>query len=290
MSFSQFSGTAIMPLLARVVLAAAFLPVGFHKIFHTREFQGESAAILTQLGVGAAAPVTAGLDAPAVHLASYRQDDTVAGDEQEPSDAGKPAVAAEPEGATAEPPSEASPTVESPAEATPTEEPPSEKPLVAPPPTDSDIEPTPVSAATPVVARSMHGVTVMLHNAGWKNEWKPQYMAWMASLTEFLGGALILLGLFSRIWGLGLAIAMGFAFYLVSIPALFDPGWFALGSGLGRGNVFDGYKTFNTMFCQLSLLLLGLSIFLVGPGPVSLDRLLFRRSRPDAGADYDVTG
>jgi putative oxidoreductase len=125
---------------------------------------------------------------------------------------------------------------------------------------------------TPVRARALHGVTVALINGGWKKEWKPEVMAWIAGLTELLGGAMMLLGLFSRMWGLGLAIAMCFAFYLTSWPGPFNVvGLFQLAEG------GDGYVSFNRMFCQLGLLVMGLGIFLTGAGPLSLDRAFFRR-------------
>ncbi len=133
-------------------------------------------------------------------------------------------------------------------------------------------------------AQAMHGVTTLLVQGGWKKEWKPHLMAWVASLTELVGGALILVGLFSRVWGLGLAIAMGFAFYLTSLPALLDPGLFELALGI------DHYEAFNRMFCQLGLGILALGVFLTGPGPLSLDRALFGRgSKEDLGEYEPVT-
>lgn len=86
----------------------------------------------------------------------------------------------------------------------------------------------------------------------------PQLLGWMAALTEFGGGILILIGLLSRLWALGLAIVMVVAIITVHGPKGFDI----------RAS---GYE-----YC-LTLLLMNLAIFLGGPGVFSLDHLLFGR-------------
>ena len=99
-----------------------------------------------------------------------------------------------------------------------------------------------------------------------------KYGAWLAALTEFVGGLLILIGFLSRVWGLGLAITMGMAFYLTTMKSY--------GFILDEPNplVF----TQNTphaqgLAAQLGLFVLAFGLFLTGPGPLSLDRLLFGR-------------
>ncbi len=125
-------------------------------------------------------------------------------------------------------------------------------------------------------ARAVHGVTASLPES-WP---APVALAWVAALTELLGGVLILVGLFSRVWGLGLAIAMGVAFYLTTIPTL---GQVSLWSMLPQAN----YMAFNTMFTQLALFVLAFGVFLTGAGPISLDRALFRKSADDDEDDDD---
>ena len=92
---------------------------------------------------------------------------------------------------------------------------------------------------------------------------------------------MILVGLFSRVWGLGLAITMCTAFYVTSLPAL-----------LGVGNLFTGLfnlpmDAFNGMFTQLGLFVLAFGVFLTGAGPISLDRALFRKGDDDDEDDED---
>ena len=111
----------------------------------------------------------------------------------------------------------------------------------------------------------MYKIAVMLDKAGWP---QPKIMTWLAAYTELVGGALLGLGLFSRIWGLGLTIAMGVAFYMVSVSM----------NGIFNQHPFtfaENITAFNAAYCQLGLGLLAFGIFLTGPGPLSLDRLLF---------------
>ncbi len=132
------------------------------------------------------------------------------------------------------------------------------------------------TAAGTYKARKLHHVTLMLDEKGLP---APRWLALLAAWTELIGGGLILVGLFSRVWGLGLAITMCTAFYVTSLPAL-----------LGVGNLFTGLfnlpmDAFNGMFAQLGLFVLAFGVFLTGAGPISLDRALFRKSDDDDDED-----
>ncbi len=113
-------------------------------------------------------------------------------------------------------------------------------------------------------AKPLHGVTLMLDKAGWP---APVWMARLAAFTELVGGGLLFVGLFSRVWGLGLAIAMSVAFYLTSWNVLLDSHLFSL-----------DLPAFNQMFTQTGLFVLAFGVFLTGAGPISLDRALFRKT------------
>lgn len=246
MKFSRFAGVSIIPVLARIVLGATFIPVGLHKVVHTKVFEGEAARVLTELQVGEPAASAAANMVDMVDMVDVR---TVALMQEQPA-------------AAEDAPVEAKPASES-----PVAPPPDARPMVP----AADAEPAAPAAAPPVSAKAVHGVTVLLVNGGWPMDWKPHWMAWLAGLTELLGGVLILLGLFGRIWGLGLAIAMGFAFYLTSMHGVVSPGLFKMAAGE------DGYAAFNRLTAQSSLFVLAFGVLLTGPGPLSLDRLLFRR-------------
>ncbi len=67
---SRTSAFHIMPLLARLVLAAAFLPVGWAKLTKQVEFTPQEARTLERLGVGRGWMADAGHSAPGVTLVS----------------------------------------------------------------------------------------------------------------------------------------------------------------------------------------------------------------------------
>ncbi len=238
MSFSSTSGTAIVPMLSRIVLCAAFLPAGWNKVMTETTFSGDDAQRLIQLGV---------IDAePQAHIGPNRSivpasfQDEATGDDQAPDESPEP----------------------------------EEQPAV----TEDEAAATPSEPGT-YLAKPMHKITLMLDKAGWP---APVWMARLAALTELIGGGLLLVGLFSRVWGLGLAIAMGVAFYLTSLPAL-----------LGAGNLFTGLfnlpmDVFTGMFAQLALFVLAFGVFLTGAGPISLDRALFRKTVDEDDDDDEV--
>lgn len=92
----------------------------------------------------------------------------------------------------------------------------------------------------------------------------PPLLGWLAGLTEFFGGMLVLVGLLSRFWALGLGFVM-----VVAILTVHGPNGFDIRQ--------SGYE-----YC-FTLLLMSLSIFLGGPGAFSVDKLLFGRTRRRSG-------
>ncbi len=243
-----FNATTIVPTLARIILCAAFLSMGWNKLMHTHEFTGDNAQTLIDLGIVDAPPNTT--VTPASWL--VRDDDSNNVDEA-PADQPPTEPPGEPDG---------EPILDVPEV---------DIPDIPEPPGDV-LRTDPATGEVIIEAKRLHTVTLAVENAGWA---QPVTMAWLATLTELIGGALLLLGLFSRVWGLGLAVAMGVAFYLTSLPALLDMGLFAIAA-----DMTGGYAAYNRMFVQLALGTLALGVFLTGPGPLSLDRLLFRPNHP----------
>ena len=86
----------------------------------------------------------------------------------------------------------------------------------------------------------------------------PDLLGWLAALTQFFGGGLILVGFLSRLWGLGLAVVMAVAAAIVHWPN----GWSIQNNGIEFTVVLG---------------LLALGVFVGGPGVLSLDRLFFGR-------------
>ncbi|MCH8822375.1 MAG: DoxX family protein [Planctomycetes bacterium] len=239
MSFSNTAGTSIIPTLSRIVLCAAFLPAGYYMLFGEEvEFSGIRADRLIELGV-IDAPAQARISTkPSIILTSWQEaeEDPVA---TQPPDTEEPSA------------TEEDVDIDEAAEAS------------------SDTE-TPSTTGT-FKARPVHNLTLRLDDAGLP---APNWLAILAAWTELVGGALILVGFLSRLWGLALTIAMGAAFYLITWPNLTSGGFFSV--------LFGGdTDLLHTMFRQLGLFVLAFGVFMTGAGPLSLDRALFKKSSQD---------
>lgn len=275
MTLSQYSATTIVPLLARIVLFFAFIWAGSAKLFgEPVTFDGRDAWILQQLEVGrpagdrtvyddqdspSLALVSISRAAPPQSLRSSRtQDDPP--DESTPERDGAAADNSQDDAGADDADQESEAEDEAVDETAPPADESGDVPAV-----DIAQQTAPARVAAPV-----HNITVMLVKGGWDINWKPHWMAWLAGLTEFAGAILLLIGLFSRFWAMGLCIAMGFAFYLTSIPMLQEVMYFNLSSG-----------QFNMLFSQVGLFILAFTVLVSGPGPLSLDRAIFRRPHVD---------
>lgn len=284
MSFSRNAADNFLPMLSRLVLAAAFIPAGWDKIMgEPRVYSGQEAQTLQKLGVGE--PVNPeGLtfltqDALPTQEATEtgRLSDRIPPPEKEQTeDAGQPTPAPVPPVRTPPPDPEPEPQPQP----DPGWKRPAKSMPATPPPTKqipgSRIQPDPdedVPAGPQVRARRLYGVALELKEHGWKDRLKPQWMAWAAAGAELLGGALILVGIFSRLWGLGLAVTMAFAFWLTSLGAVLEFGLPSL--------VVEHLPEFNQAFAQLGLFVLALGVMMTGAGGFSLDRLLFRGGEQD---------
>ncbi len=244
MSFSQSAATNIVPLIARLVLAAVFIPAGYNKLMREAEFSGEEAKRLRELSVIASADADSPLLRPLIVPAALRQ--------EVPSPQGEAASS----GST--PPSQPS-TDEGGA---PAAGPATGSAAGTPPPAGSPGTGGPQAGANaggePVKARALHKVTLMVDKAGWPYQ---TWLAWAAAVTEFVGGACLILGLFTRVWGLGLAIAMVVAFYLTSLDAVLTTKVFGM-----------PIPDFNRFASQLALFALSFGLLLTGAGGASIDR------------------
>lgn len=85
----------------------------------------------------------------------------------------------------------------------------------------------------------------------------PVFMGYMAAMTEFFGAVFLLLGLFTRISAFGLGITM----FVAIITA--HPDAFLLSEG--------------GMEYSLTLLFMSITAFILGPGKISLDAVLFKK-------------
>jgi hypothetical protein len=72
MNLSQHAGYSFVPVISRLVLFAAFLPAGFHKVFHNTTFHGPQAQVLRDLGVGTPVAATGSAASATMVLASFQ--------------------------------------------------------------------------------------------------------------------------------------------------------------------------------------------------------------------------
>ena len=253
MSFSQGAARNVVPLLGRLVLAAAFIPAGWSRIMgDSKDFVGEDAEILEDLGIGDPLAADTPLDQI---LASYQEVETGSLRDRRPS-------------LPLPPPDENPPTGTLPDEGAGQIEPPPEE-VEIPPPSPVEGERT---------ARRLHMTTVMLVNSPkWPEAWKPGFVAWFWAATELVGGSAILIGLLSRLCGLGLAAITALSYYLASMDAVAEHGIFSLPS-----------PEFAMVFSQIGLFVFAFGIFLTGAGGFSVDRFLFGGGGFDYGGHDDI--
>jgi len=127
----------------------------------------------------------------------------------------------------------------------------------------------------------------LLPNFFGQGEW-PMRLAWIAALTELIGGFFVLLGFLTRISALGLAFTMLTALWMTAIGpvVLFDaPSSFFFLPALDDFAI-DAWRGW---LWQLALLGAALSVTLSGAGALSADRMLIgrrasKKARPKAGA------
>ncbi len=146
------------------------------------------------------------------------------------------------------------------------------------PPADTQAQPTYTADRFPadgVEARALNKIILMLDGTPFQDY--ALYLAWLAALTELIGGLLLIPGILSRIWGLGLAIAMGMAIWLTTITPSLNTADAFLGfwPNIAVSPGGDGWWPLVTGFWQLALGVMALSIFLSGAGRISVDALFF---------------
>jgi len=215
MTFSRFMAINMVPLLLRLGLGIVFLWAGSSKLTQHMDVQGDSAALLANLGV--LSPPTSAA----------------------PTETPPPSPPAE----STDPPSPP------PADTQPTEPPAGDQSASM---TDMGMRIIRVQAATqmpawtagdfpdPVRISRRHSVTILLARAATPDEngrqlWPASLasplmlksLSWAAALTEALGGVMLIVGFLSRIAALGIASTMLVAMLLTTIgPAIISGGAF----------------------------------------------------------------
>jgi uncharacterized membrane protein YphA (DoxX/SURF4 family) len=120
-------------------------------------------------------------------------------------------------------------------------------------------------------ARSLHELTLELDRKGMP---KPYIAAWVVAVFELIGGGLLLIGLFSRVW------AGGIAFWAVALFGLSS--WQAMSWGDLWATTVPARAS---MIGLVTIATLALWIAFSGAGAFSLDAMIFRRGGGGGGGD-----
>jgi uncharacterized membrane protein YphA (DoxX/SURF4 family) len=131
----------------------------------------------------------------------------------------------------------------------------------------------PAIDAAGVQTRALHQLTLFFDSLRLP---KPQIWAWTVTVFELIGGSLILIGLFTRLWTGGLALwALALFLSTPTVAAAFGAIWTptAIGAELPRAVALS----------QLTLVVLALGLTLTGAGKLSLDGFIFRGRGGDEG-------
>lgn len=268
MSPSQIAATNILPLLARIVLCLAFLPQGWNNLMRDVEYTARDAQRLRELGViGITDPDPAKADVALGALRGFDPEYFVSQEvrpdqvntQQSASDAAAKANNAANSSAGANSASATKPSnaAQSPDATTP----------VAPAPLVTDRPPVVerVSSLAPLTQRGLYTLALLIDRA--KIPF-PTEAAWAVAGVQLVGGACVLLGLFSRVWGLLMSVILAGLFVMTSLPVIKLQGIFSLSA-----------EQQNLVLAQMGLFVLALGAFLVGPGVMSLDRSIFRKQK-----------
>lgn len=321
MGFRESLAINVTPLLLRVGVGVVFIWAGGNKLFQHEEVSGETAATLANLGI-IAPPVPLGVPVtpPAATPAPAPSQSPATPPADAPAPSVQPAPATQPPpvapGGPAARAASLLPVVmlaqatTSPA-ATPSASP-ATAPAAAPISTHAQATPAPVVIAptvvptytaadfpVPVRVAQLYMIAPLLHASAQPNEqgkqlWPDRFadpgtirlLCWLAALTEFFGGVLVLVGLLTRFWSLGLAGTMVVALLLTTIgPATISGNGF-----LGFLPPTDQHQLWSTMFLQLSMLLMSLGLVFSGPGALAIDRLIFSRASRGPAPDDDSDG
>lgn len=101
----------------------------------------------------------------------------------------------------------------------------------------------------------------------------PVVLAWAAIFTEIIGGALLLLGLFTRLAAMGIAGTTVVAMWLTQLGPAIQAGGATLGF-LPAHDTFD-VAAWQPLMWQFSLLGASLALVFLGSGPAGLDAAIF---------------
>ena len=124
----------------------------------------------------------------------------------------------------------------------------------------------PADGGVGVQTRALHQLTLFFDSVRLP---KPEIWAWTVTVFELIGGSLVLIGLFTRLWTSGLVLwSLALFISTPTVAAAFGAIWSPTdpAATLPRAMALS----------QLALLVLALGLTLTGAGKLSLDGFIFR--------------
>lgn len=289
MSVGQWLAMNVTPLLLRLGLAAVFIWAGYGKLAYNDPVSGSDAAILANIGVikmATALPAPASPEKPKDEAPAV-PDDSAPNDVTNPTETPRsPPAEPKPDGTSRTSANSASEFVLIRAQSAQ-----NGSVNVAPTAAPFAAEDFP----TPVMVPRLYQIALVLHKAAHPVDPAQQLwptalaeagtirmLAWLAALTEVAGGALVLFGFLTRLASLGLAGTMVVAMLLTSIgpAAVSGTGFLGFLPQPAMSHAEGSGMAWMPMMFQWSMLTASLGLFFAGAGGLSLDRLIFGRSRP----------
>lgn len=282
MSTQHRMGLGVAPLFLRATLALVFIWAGLGKIMATMDVQGDMAATLANMGVikPSTTPTGGGTSTPAPAKPLPAPADSPS---TPPADGGK---------VQSDPANPLEPTIVSVNQDAP-------PPAGAPAGSSPGVNPAPTSGPytaadfpNPVPVKTMYLLAASLHTAAHpvatpetpapKAIWPPALasgrlpiiMAYLVVAAELGGGALILIGLCTRVAAFSIAGVMAGAMWLTQ----FGP---AIQSGKAVYGILPNHAAFGPdwmpLMFQFSLFCAALALMCTGPGYMAADHALFGR-------------
>lgn len=135
-------------------------------------------------------------------------------------------------------------------------------------------------ASNPALTEDSQPVSPLLPK--WMGKGKmPVISAWATAITELAAGVFLLIGFLTRISAFSLMTVMLVALWSTNIgPAMLHDSNAILGFIPRAADVWDP-SSYSVLLWQFALIIMSLSVLLLGAGPLSIDRMLFRPGRRD---------
>ncbi len=129
-------------------------------------------------------------------------------------------------------------------------------------------------AADPGLTSDSQPITPIIPSKLASSPW-PKILAWSAAITEIVAGALLILGLFTRLGAFSLFCVMLVAMWMTQFgPAAFHTNDAILGF-IPRADDLFSPAAYTKLLWQLALASMSLAVMFLGSGAIGIDRLFF---------------